>query len=172
MNIDITNYLRLDLVDVILVCISTLIICLVAKHFFWDVILDYFDARHKAIADDIAAGEQARKDGEEYKVQYETQLASARGEAHAILEGAAKNANEERKEVLAKAREEAENLKQKALADIEREKVQAQKEMKQTITDVAFEAAEKIIKKELDEKDQQRYVDDFIEHAGDDTWQA
>jgi F-type H+-transporting ATPase subunit b len=74
--------------------------------------------------------------------------------------------------VLAKAREEAENLKQKALADIEREKVQAQKEMKQTITDVAFEAAEKIIKKELDEKDQQRYVDDFIEHAGDDTWQA
>ena len=44
--------------------------------------------------------------------------------------------------------------------------------MKQTITDVAFEAAEKIIKKELDEKDQQRYVDDFIEHAGDDTWQA
>ena len=70
------------------------------------------------------------------------------------------------------AREEAENLKQKALADIEREKVQAQKEMKQTITDVAFEAAEKIIKKELDEKDQQRYVDDFIEHAGDDTWQA
>ena len=157
MNIDITNYLRLDLVDVILVCISTLIICLVAKHFFWDVILDYFDARHKAIADDIAAGEQARKDGEEYKVQYETQLASARGEAHAILEGAAKNANEERKE---------------ALADIEREKVQAQKEMKQTITDVAFEAAEKIIKKELDEKDQQRYVDDFIEHAGDDTWQA
>lgn len=44
--------------------------------------------------------------------------------------------------------------------------------MKQTITDVAFEAASKIIEKELDEKQQQKYVDEFIEHAGDDTWQA
>ena len=58
------------------------------------------------------------------------------------------------------------------MQDIEREKVQAQKEMKQTITDVAFEAASKIIEKELDEKQQQKYVDEFIEHAGDDTWQA
>lgn len=42
MNIDITNYLRINPVDMALVCISTFIICLVAKHFFWDVILDYF----------------------------------------------------------------------------------------------------------------------------------
>ena len=41
MNIDITNYLRINPVDMALVCISTFIICLVAKHFFWDVILDY-----------------------------------------------------------------------------------------------------------------------------------
>lgn len=171
MNINIENYLRLDLVDVILVCISTLIICLVAKHYFWDVLLDYFQQRHDAIAQDIAAGEQARKDGEEYKAQYETQIASAKEEAHAIIDSANKNASEERKEVLAKAREEAEGMKKKALADIEREKVQAQKEMKQTITDVAFEAAEKIIKKELNENDQQKYVDDFIRHAGDEPWQ-
>lgn len=172
MNIDITNYLRLDLMDVILVCISTLIICLVAKHFFWDVILDYFQKRHDAIAADIQAGEHARQAGEEYKIQYESQLSNARNEAHAIIESAQKNAKEERKDVLNKARVEAESIKEKALADIEREKVQAQKEMKQTITDVAFVAAEKIIKKELDEKDQQKYVDDFIEHAGDEPWQA
>ena len=172
MNIEITDYLRLDPVDVILVCISTLIICLVAKHFFWDVVLDFFQKRHDAIAADIAAGETARKEGEGYKVQYEEQLANARNEAHAIIDSATKNASEERKEVLNKARSEAQGIKEKALADIEREKVQAQKELKQTITDVAFEAAEKIIKKEIDEKDQQKYVDEFIEHAGDDSWQA
>lgn len=172
MNIDITNYLRLDPVDVILVCISTLIICLVAKHFFWDVVLDFFQKRHDLIAADIQAGETARKEGEDYKLQYENQLANAREEAHAIIDSATKNASEERKEVLNKARNEAQGIKEKALADIEREKVQAQKELKQTITDVAFQAAEKIIKKEIDEKDQQKYVDEFIEHAGDDTWQA
>ena len=148
MNIDITNYLRINPVDMALVCISTLIICLVAKHFFWDVITDYFQKRHDAIAADIQAGSDARKAGEDYKVQYETQMANAKSDAHEILETA------------------------KAMQDIEREKVQAQKEMKQTITDVAFEAASKIIEKELDEKQQQKYVDEFIEHAGDDTWQA
>lgn len=172
MNIDITNYLRLDPVDVILVCISTLIICLVAKHYFWDVILDYFQKRHDAIQADIDAGEEARVAGEAYKLQYETQIAGAKSEAHAMLETAAKNATDEKKAILTSAREEAISIKEKALQDIEREKVQAAKEMKQTITDVAFEAAEKIIKKELDNKDQQSYVDEFIEHAGDDTWQA
>lgn len=172
MNIDITNYLRLNPVDVILVCISTLIICLVAKHFFWDVILDYFQKRHDAIHANIKAGEEAKEAGETYKAQYETQLANARSEAHEIMDAATRNAGEERKEILAKAKQEADVLKNKALEDIEREKVQAQKEMKQTIADVAFEAAKQIVKKEIDEPVAQKYVDDFIRHAGDDSWQA
>ncbi|MEG1475716.1 MAG: F0F1 ATP synthase subunit B [Longicatena sp.] len=172
MNIDITNYLRIDLVDMVLVCISTLIICLIAKHYFWNIVLDYFQKRHDAIEADIEAGTSARALGEDYKTQYETQMANAKGEAHEILESAKRNANLEKKEILSKARNEAESVKTKALEDIEREKVQAQKEMKQTISDVAFVAASKIIGKELDAKDQQKYVDEFIEHAGDDTWQA
>lgn len=171
MNIDITNYLRLNPVDVILVCISTLIICLIAKHFFWDVILDYFQKRHDAIAANIQAGEEAKESGESYKAQYETKLANAKSEAHEMIDTATRNAKEERKEILAKAKQEADVLKQKALEDIEREKVQAQKEMKQAIADVAFEAAKQIVKKELDDSVAQTYVDDFIKRAGDDTWQ-
>lgn len=172
MNIDITNYLRIDLVDMVLVCISTLILCLVAKRFFWDVILDFFKAREEAIQADIDAGTSARALGEEYKMQYEMQMVNVKHEAHDILESAKKNASAEKKEVLHKAKEEAEGIKKKALQDIEREKVHARKQMQQTITDVAFDAAEKIIKKELTPNDHQKYVDEFIEHAGDDTWQA
>lgn len=172
MDINITNYLRLDPVDMALVCISTFIICLIAKRYFWDVVLDYFKQRSDAIASDINAGAEAKLAGEDYKVQYETQLANVKGEAHEILETAKRNAALEKKEILASARCEAEGLKTKAIQDIEREKVHAQKEMRQTISDVAFEAAGKIIKKEFNEKEQQRYVDEFIEHAGDDSWQA
>lgn len=172
MDININNYLRLNPTDMILVCISTFIICLIAKHYFWDTILDYFAKREAAIKEDIEAGIQARLDGEQYKVQYVTQMAEAKGEAHELLETAKRNALLEKKEILGKARNEADGLKTKAYQDIEREKVQAQKEMKQTITDVAFMAAGKIIKKELDEDAQKKYVDEFIEHAGDDTWQA
>lgn len=172
MDINISNYLRLDFVDMALVLVSTLILCLVAKHFFWDYITEYFQKRHDAIAADIQAGDDARAAGEAYKTQYETQLAEAKSEAREIIETAQKHANEEKKAVLAKAKEEAEIMKQKAQQDMEREKQQAQSEMKKTIVDVAFEAAKQIVRKEMDEKDQQSYVNDFIEHAGEDQWQA
>ena len=172
MDINISNYLRLDVVDMIMVLVSTLILCLFAKHFFWDYVSDYFQKRHDAIAADLKAGADAKAEGENYRQQYEQQLAGAKGEAREIIEAAQKHANEERKEVLAKAREEADMLKAKTKQDMEREKAQAQQAMKQTIVDVALEAAKAIVKKEMDESKQQAYVDDFIEHAGDDTWQA
>lgn len=172
MNIDISNYLRLDLVDVILVCISTFILCLVAKHFFWDHVLHYFEMRHQAIAADIHAGEEARKVGETYKAQYEEQMASVKDKAHSIIEVAQKHAGEEKKEILNIAKNEAENIKSKARNDMVREKIQAEKEMRKAISDVAFEAAKQIVKKEIDEDQQRGYIDDFIQHAGDDTWQA
>ena len=167
MDFDINAYLRLNPMDMIMVCVSTLIIVAVAKHFFWDKVLAYLDARKAAIQADIDAGLQSKEAGEQYKRQYEEQMANARGEAHELLESAKANAVQEKREILA-----AEAVKEKARKDIEREKVQARAEMKDAIVDVAFEAAKQIVNKELDESTHKQYVDDFIEHAGDESWQA
>ena len=172
MDFDINAYLRLNPMDMIMVCVSTLIIVAVAKHFFWDKVLAYLDARKAAIQADIDAGLQSKEAGEQYKGQYEEQMANARGEAHELLESAKANAVQEKREILAAARGEAEAVKEKARKDIEREKVQARAEMKDAIVDVAFEAAKQIVNKELDESTHKQYVDDFIEHAGDESWQA
>ena len=172
MDFDINAYLRLNPMDMIMVCVSTLIIIAIAKHFFWDKVLAYLDARKAAIQADIDAGTQSREAGEQYKRQYEEQMANARGEAHEILESAKANAVQEKREILAAARGEAEAVKEKARKDIEREKVQARAEMKDAIVDVAFEAAKQIVNKELDESTHKQYEDDFIEHAGDESWQA
>ena len=167
MDFDINAYLRLNPMDMIMVCVSTLIIIAIAKHFFWDKVLAYLDARKAAIQADIDAGTQSREAGEQYKRQYEEHMANARGEAHEILESAKANAVQEKREILAAARGEAEAVKEN-----EREKVQARAEMKDAIVDVAFEAAKQIVNKELDESTHKQYVDDFIEHAGDESWQA
>ena len=57
-----------------------------------------------------------------------------------------------------------------AAYDIERQKRDAQKEMKKAISDVALSAASQLIKKEMDEKTQKQFVEDFIEQAGDKQW--
>lgn len=172
MNFDINAYLRLNPIDMIMVCVSTLIIVMVAKHFFWDKVTAYLDGRQAAIQADIDAGIQNREAGEQYKAQYEANMAQARGEAHEMLEAAKMNALQEKREIIAAARNEAEALKEKARKDVEREKVQARAEMKDAIVDVAFEAAKQIVQKELDESTHKQYVDEFIERAGDEPWQA
>lgn len=171
-DFDINAYLRLNIGDIVIVCISTFLIVLIAKHFFWDKVTAYLDGRKAAIQADIDAGLQERAAGEQLKVQYEQQLAGAKGEAHAILENAKANAAQEKREILAAAKQEAESVKEKARKDMEREKVAARAEMKDAIVDVAFEAAKRIVDKELDAQAHKKYVDDFIEHAGDETWQA
>lgn len=172
LNFDINAYLRLNLTDMIIVCVSTFLIVCIAKHFFWDKVTAYLDNRQAAIQADIDLGVQEKEAGIAYKAQYEEQLQNAKNEAHDIIESAKANAAQEKREMLAVARTEAESMKEKARKDMEREKVAAREEMKEAIVDVAFEAAKQIVNKELDEAAHKQYVDDFITHAGDETWQA
>ena len=88
------------------------------------------------------------------------------------MEQAKADALAEKKEILANAKVEAESIKAKAHQDIEREKSAAREEMKDAIVHVAFEAAKQVVNKEIDEQTHKQYVDDFIEQAGDDSWQA
>ena len=161
LDFDIYAYLRLSPSDVIIVCISTFLLVIVAKRFFWDKVLAFLDARQAAIQADIDSGAKQRSEGEAYKAEYEKQLANASKEAHELLESAKTNAAQEKREILSAAKSEADNIKTKA-----------REEMKQAIVDVAFEAAKQIVDKEIDEQAHKRYVDDFIEHAGDEIWQA
>ncbi len=164
--IDISNYLRLNPTDMILVLISTLIICLLAKKYFWQNVLNYFDNRKKIIQDELDAAKAAQAEGEAYKQQYAQQLKGAREEARGIIEEARTAAKSEGNEIVNKAKQEAKLQVEKAQRDIAQEKLKAEEEIKKEITEVAFMAASKILEKEIDEESQQKYVEDFIERKG------
>ena len=149
LDFDINAYLRLKPSDMLMICISTLLIVWLAKHFFWDKVLGFLDARQAAIQADIDAGAKDRADGEAYKAQYEAKLSDVKIEARVLIESAKASANQEK-----------------------RDKAAAKDEMKEAIVEVAFEAAKQIVNKELDEKAHKQYVDEFIDHAGDESWQA
>ena len=85
-----------------------------------------------------------------------------RMEARKIKEEAENQALEVRKEILLKAEEEAQAKKEKALRDIEKQRLEAQKDIHREIVDVALLAAQKIVEREIDEKDNTRLVEDFI----------
>ena len=162
MNINIDNYLRINFTDMILVLISTLIICIVAKKFFWEYALAYFDSRKALIQQQLDHAKQSELEGEEYKRQYANQLKDIKNEANIILEKARNDAKAEGSLIVEKAQNDARLTLEKAQRDIETEKLNAQKQIRKEIADVAFVAAKQILEKEIDEDTQRKYVDQFI----------
>ena len=167
-NID--NYLRISLTDVVLVCISTFLIVLIAKKFFWDKLLAYIQKRQDLIQHNIDSSVQIKQEAQDIKDQYDEKMKNAGKEAHAILESARASAAQEKQQILEEAQHEVSRIKKQAQEDLEREKRNAQKDMKEAISSVAIEAAKKLVKKEMDEEAQKEYIDDFIDEAGSSKW--
>ena len=169
-NFNIDNYLRISLTDVVLVLISTCLIIIIAKHFFWDKLVAFMQKRQAIIQENIDASNQLKMEALNQKEVYDAKLKDVGKEAHSILESAKARAEEEKDEIIQDAQNQAEHIKRKAQEEIERDKRNAQKEMREAISDVAIEAAKKLVEKEMDEKIQKQFVQNFIDQAGDKEW--
>ncbi len=97
-NID--NYLRISLTDVVLVCISTFLIVMIAKKFFWDKLLTLISKRQALIQENIDSSVQLKKEAEDIKEQYVEKMKNAGKEAHSIIESARAEASEEKQQIL------------------------------------------------------------------------
>lgn len=169
-NID--NYLRISPTDVILVLISTALIILFAKHFFWDKLTAFIKKRQALIQENIDSSERLKQQALEEKAVYDRKMQDAGKEAHAMIEEAKAQASEEKAEILAAARTQADRIRQAAAEDIVREQRRAEKDMATAISSVALSAAEALVKKEADDSMRADFVADFIQQAQeDDRWQ-
>lgn len=166
-DFNVANYLRINLQDMIMTLISTILIVLFAKHFFWNKILAFVKKRQDLIQDNIDSSEDLKKAALAQKEKYDVQMQHAGQDAHVIIETARVNATQQKKEILDQANSEAARIKAKAQEDIDRDRLKAQDEMKEAISDVAIEAAKKLVDKEMDESTQRKFVDDFLAKAGD-----
>lgn len=167
-NID--NYLRIAPTDVILVLISTCIIILLAKKYFWSQLIALVEKRQSIIQENIDSSYRVKAEAETVKAEYDEKMKNAGKEAHDIVESAREHASQEKVRIIQEAKDEAARLRKQNQEDIEHDKLNAEKEMKAAISDVAMEAAKKLVEKEMDEVTQKKFVDDFINQAGDKLW--
>ncbi len=170
--INIDDYLRINLYDAVLVLISTLLIVFIVKKFFWKYVHEYLDQRQAFIQSQLDESKANLEQSEQLKAQYEEKMANVKAEASQLMANAKSAASKEANAIVSKAHESANAIKEKAALDIENEKVKVREQLKEEISEVAFLAAKKIVEKELDETTHKKYVEDFIEEAGEEKWQA
>lgn len=162
LDFDIQNYLRISPTDMLLVCISTLLIVCIAKHFLWDKINAYIERRQTFIQENINASIQNKKEMHQLKKEYEHKLSTLHADANDILTQARLSATNTKKEMLAQANEEVLRMKQEAYEEIEKEKRAAYQELKDAMEDVALDAAEKLIGRTLDDEAHRKYVKQLL----------
>lgn len=129
-------------------------------------ITDVLDARTRQIEGDIKGAETARQEAEAALAEYKRQLATAREVAAKTLEEARTEAARHQERSRAELDEELNKKKASALEEIEAAKRRAMEEVRQSITDVAMQAAEKLIGRSVSAADASAMVDEAIQRLG------
>ncbi|MBQ7723317.1 MAG: F0F1 ATP synthase subunit B [Selenomonadaceae bacterium] len=118
--------------------------------------------RSDKIKGDIDKAEADRKAAEQTLAQYKAQLSDAQQKAQAIVDKANLAARQEHDAAVEETRKEIERMKQSAQAEIESERNRAFEEMKSQIVSLSMAAAGKIVSKNIDTKENDKLVNDFI----------
>ncbi len=124
------------------------------------------EAREEKIRSDLEEAENARTGAEAVKVQYDQQLAEARGEAGKIIEEARQAAEQVRRDLIARAEVEANEVRERAQVDIAAQQQRALTEVRAQVADLSIELAERIVERNLDRATQLQLVDSFINQVG------
>lgn len=153
--------------DTLYTLMTFIILLMLLKKFAWGPIMDMMKQREEHIANEIDTAEKNRKEAEKYLDDQRAEIQKARVEAQVIVENARKLSEKQGEEIVAKAKGEAERVTQSALAEIQREKEQAVTALRAQVASLSVLIATKIIEKELDEKEQEKLIQDYLKEVGE-----
>ncbi len=150
--------------------ITLLVLFLILKKFFFEKVRNFMLAREQKVKDSFENADKVNAEAERKLEVYGDKIASIEQERTDILKESKKKADDQAKQIIDEATEKAHRIMMEAEKEIEREKESAMDDMKEQIALLSVYAAEKIIEKQIDAKEQQNIIDNIIEEAGKTKW--
>ena len=163
----------LDIISVnlwhILVSLANLLlIFLIVKRFLFKPVQGVFEKRRAELEHRYAAADEAQRVAEENRDAWEETLAGAKDEANAIIKDATDTAKYRAEQIVSEAGDRAEGIVSQAKTEAELERKRAVEGIKREIVDVSAALAEKMLEREVNQKDHRALIDSFIEKIGED----
>lgn len=124
------------------------------------------EKRRELVKQQLDEAASSRTQAQQYIDEQKVALATARKEAHDIIEQAKRSSSLQADEIIEKAKEETTRLKDSAARDIENEKEKAIAALRGEVSSMSVAIASKILTKEIDEKDQTELVDQYLNEVG------
>lgn len=144
-----------------------LLLLFLVKKFAWGPVINMMQKREEYVADEIEAAEKSRADAEKASQEAAERLKQTKQEAQQIIEDAKEAGQKQEQLIIKTAREEAARLKESAQTDIQNEKEKALQALQDKVASLSVLIATKVIEKEIDEKDQEKLINEYIKEVGE-----
>ncbi|VAX24973.1 ATP synthase F0 sector subunit b [hydrothermal vent metagenome] len=144
------------------VVVTFIFLLLVLKKIAWKPILASLDEREALIKDSIDSAEKAQKEAEKLLKKNEANLAKAEEQAQKVIAQGREYAEKVKSQMLEESKSEAARMIKEATAQIERKNQEAFNKLKDQVAEIAIEAAEKIIRENLDKEKQTKLIDKYL----------
>jgi len=156
----------------VMVLVTFFVLYQILKKFLFEKVHDFMQAREQKVKDQFDNAEAANSLAEEHLAEYKDKLDSIEIERRGVLKDAKTSSEARAHEIVKEAHEQAAEILRQAAHDAERERLKLIEEMRKEIAMLALYAAEKIIEKELDEKEQLLLINEIIEHNDGEKWKS
>ncbi len=138
-------------------------------YFLWKWVIprinQLLEERRQQIQGEIERAEATRGEADHLLTDYREQLAGARDEANRIIEEGRRTADQLRRDLQAKAEEEASATVARAQDEIRAERDRVFEDLRAQIGDIAVELAARVVNQSLDKKAHEKLFDDYIEQV-------
>ena len=161
------DIISVNIWDILISFANLLVMFLILKRVLFKPVQKMFDTRKQQVEGIYAEANENRSAAASMKKEYETKMASAREEADGLVRSAVQTAQKRGDVIVAEASSQASHLKQKAEQEIAQEKRQMLLDVREEISDIAVSIASKVVEREINPKDHQAFVDEFIRNVGE-----
>jgi len=138
------------------------VVLLVLYKFAYPHILGAVEAREQRIRELLASAERDRVEARALLEQQKQEHETLRGQAQEIFAEARASGERSREELLAQARRETEEMLVRARRDIDAQTERALDSVRRDAVEIAIAAAEKLVRRTLDDEQNRRLVREFL----------
>lgn len=145
--------------------VSTILLFLAVRFFLWKPITNILETRREAIDKELDDAKNAKEKATEAEALANKEYSEAKDKIKKMLDDAERDANVKRDTIIQQAKNDAERRLNNLEAELVEEKKSMEKEIRQEIVEIAFQAAEKIVGREINQDKYLDVVDDILKGA-------
>ena len=149
--------------------LNTMTVIFVGTKFLFKPVMKLIADRQAEIDDLYSDADKAKAEATAMEAEYKQKLSNAQATSERLVKEAVARGQSREEEIIRSANAEAAAILNKAAADIAQEKKKAINDAKDEISDLALAIAGKVVGRELNDADQAKLVDEFIDGLGDDA---